>query len=40
MENINDMEIKNLLIILTNSFERKIKIIDNIENLGELFTII
>ena len=36
LENINDMEIKNILITLTNSFERKIKIIENIENLGAL----
>jgi hypothetical protein len=40
LENINDMEIKNILIILTNSSERKIKIIVNIENLRELETII
>ena len=38
LENINDNEIKKQLIILTNSFERKNKIIENIENLGELET--
>jgi len=38
LENINDMEIKNILITLTNSFERKIKIIENIQNLGALET--
>ena len=38
LENINDMEIKNILITLTNSFERKIKIIENILNLGALET--
>ena len=38
MENINDDEIKKQLIILTNSFEKKNKIIENIENLGELET--
>ena len=38
LENINDVEIKNILITLTNSFERKIKIIENIENLGALET--
>jgi hypothetical protein len=32
------MEIKNILITLTNSFERKIKIIENIQNLGALAT--
>ncbi len=38
LENINDMEIKNILITLTNSYERKIKIIENIQNLGALET--
>jgi hypothetical protein len=32
LENINDVEIKKILILLTNSYERKI--IDNIGNLG------
>ena len=33
LENINDIEIKKILILLTNSFERKI-----IENIGDLGT--
>jgi hypothetical protein len=32
LENMNDIEIKKILILLTNSFERKI--IENIGNLG------
>ena len=33
LKNINDIEIKKILILLTNSFERKI-----IENIGDLGT--
>ena len=37
-ENIKDMEIKKILIILTSSFDRKLKITENIENIGVLET--
>ena len=31
LDNINDKEIMEILVLLTNSFERKIKQIENIE---------
>ena len=38
LDNINDKEIMEILVLLTNSFERKIKQIENIEIEGNLET--
>ena len=38
LDNINDKEIMEILVLLTNSFERKLKQIENIEIEGNLET--
>ena len=38
LDNINNKEIMEILVLLTNSFERKIKQIENIEIEGNLET--